>query len=97
LPASTDRPIPGPHLLVVRAAFVPNGEQPPPEYMAVFDPLHLPATIDPATGEITCAYAGADLNGDVPAEWHPDTEQGFDDEDGPEQTTPDAGSFDSFA
>jgi len=58
--------------LVVRAAFVPDGEQPPPEFMADFSPLHIRATRDPATGEITCDNAGCNFDGDIRAEWYPD-------------------------
>src|ERR1039457_1058534 len=32
----------------------------------------MPATLDPATGSITCMVAGQDFDGDVRAEWHPD-------------------------
>jgi hypothetical protein len=58
--------------LVLRAVFVPDGEQPPPEFMADFSPLRIRATRDPATGEITCDDAGADFDGDISAQWHPD-------------------------
>jgi hypothetical protein len=46
--------------LVIRAIFVHEGEQPPPEFSSIFDPLHFPATLDPATGQITCAMPGGD-------------------------------------
>jgi hypothetical protein len=83
LPDSPDRPIQGQQTLVVRAAFVPDGEQPPPELMADFTPLHFPATMDTATGQITCANAGASLDGDISATWYPDEQQSSEDEDGP--------------
>jgi hypothetical protein len=68
----------GPHQLVIRAAFVPDGEDPPAGFLSQFDQLRMPATFDPATGQITCADAGMNLDGDIRAEWHPDEEQGSD-------------------
>ena len=74
--------------LVVRAAFVPEGQRPPQDFMAGFDALHMRATLDPATGLITCDNAGTNFNGDVVAEWHPDDQgdaeggDGMADEDG---------------
>ena len=65
----SDRPVPGPQTLVIRAAFVPDGEQPPPEFSSQFDPLHFPATRDPATGEITCDADGTRFGGGVMAQW----------------------------
>jgi hypothetical protein len=70
-----DRPSPGPQTLVVRAAFVPEGKQPPAELLSTINPLRFPATLDPATGEITCDRAGAGFHGDVRAEWYPDSDQ----------------------
>ena len=78
MPSSSGCSAPGPNILVIRAVFVPEGEQPPPEFSSVFDPLHFPATLDPATGQITCAMPGGDFNGDIRAEWHPDENQGAD-------------------
>ncbi len=78
LASSSGRSAPGPNILVIRAVFVPEGEQPPPEFSSVFDPLHFPATLDPATGQITCAMPGGDFNGDIRAEWHPDDDPGSD-------------------
>ena len=49
---STDRPSPGPHTLVIRAVFVPAGEQPPPEFSTAHNRITLPATLDPKTGAI---------------------------------------------
>ena len=79
MPSSTGRPAPGPNTLVVRAAFVPDGQQPPPEFLGDFNPLRIPATLNPATGEITCINAGTNFGGDIRAEWHPDAEQDSDD------------------
>lgn len=72
------RPAPGPFTLVLRAAFVPDGEVPPPEFLADFSPLKFPATLDPTTGIITCVNAGINFGGDIPAEWHPDEVRGSD-------------------
>jgi hypothetical protein len=80
---STDRPNAGPHVLVVRAAFVPDGEQPPPEFSSDFNSLHIRATLDTSTGQITCDGAGVNFDGDIRAEWHPDHEQDSEDGDGP--------------
>jgi hypothetical protein len=65
--------------LVLRAAFVPGGEVPPPEFLAGFSPLKFPATLDRAMGIITCIDAGSNFGGDIPAEWHPDERHGSDD------------------
>jgi hypothetical protein len=73
------RPVPGPFTLVLRAAFVPDGEVPPPEFLADFSPIKFPATMDKATGVITCVNAGISFGGDILAEWHPDEGQGSDD------------------
>jgi hypothetical protein len=59
-------------VLVLRAAFVPDSEQPPPEFQSALNPLRIPARRDPATGEITCVNAGLSILGDLRAEWHPD-------------------------
>jgi hypothetical protein len=72
---SSKNPAPGTGILIVRAVFVPDGEQPPPDLIADFNSLHLPATLDPETGEITCDNAGFDFNGAVRAEWHPGDQQ----------------------
>jgi hypothetical protein len=85
---SPDRPSPGPHTLVLRAAFVPDGKQPPPEFSSDFSPLKFRATLDPQTGAITCDNAGMNFDGDILAEFHPDAEQGSGDDD----ATPDARS-----
>jgi hypothetical protein len=73
--------------LVLRAAFVPDGEQPPPEFSSDFSPLTFRATLDPATGAITCDNAGMNFDGDIRAEFHPDAEQ---DSDGDEEGSSDA-------
>jgi hypothetical protein len=62
--------------LVLRAAFVPDGEQPPADLSADFSPLTFRATLDRETGMITCDNAGTNFDGDIRAEWHPETEQG---------------------
>ena len=66
----------GPFTLVLRAAFVPDGEDPPPEFAADFSPLKFRATLDRTTGIITCDSAGMNFDGDIRAEWHPDVVQG---------------------
>ena len=73
---TSDRSSPGPFTLVLRAAFVPNGEDPPPEFASDFSPLKFRATLDRATGIITCDNAGINFGGDIHAEWHPDDVQG---------------------
>jgi hypothetical protein len=83
-----DKPSPGPHTLVVRAAFVPDGEQPPPELNSVFDPIKFRATLDPETGEITCDNAGMSFDGDIRAEFHPDEKEEDGAEDGGEFLNP---------
>lgn len=70
---------PGPFTLIMRAAFVPDGQQPPPEFGGDFSPLKFRATLDTATGIITCDNAGMSFDSDIRAEWHPDVEQGSDD------------------
>jgi hypothetical protein len=64
-----------PFTLVLRAAFVPEGEQPPSEFTSDFSPLKFRATMDRATGVITCENAGVNFGGDIRAEWHPDDVQ----------------------
>lgn len=75
MPDTPDTPTPGPHILVLRAAFVPEGQQPPPELSSDFSPLKFRATRDPVTGAITCDNLGINFDGDIRAEWHPDEEQ----------------------
>ena len=58
--------------LIVRAVFVPEGEEPPPDLAANFDTLHFSVTFDPASGLLTGAEPGASFDGDVRAEWVPD-------------------------
>jgi hypothetical protein len=65
----------GPFTLVLRAAFVPDGDDPPPEFASDFSPLRVRATLDRATGTITCDSAGMNFDGDIRAEWHPDEVQ----------------------
>jgi hypothetical protein len=76
----SNRPAAGLHALVVRAAFVPNGEQPPPELSAVFNPLKVRASLDPETGALTCDNAGTSFHGDIRAVFHPDEDHWSDDE-----------------
>jgi hypothetical protein len=38
---------------VIRAAFVPDGGEPPPEFAGRWDQLRMRATYDPATGKLT--------------------------------------------
>jgi hypothetical protein len=72
---TSDRSSPGHFTLVLRAAFVPEGEQPPPGFAADFSPLKFRATLDRKTGIITCDSAGINFGGDIRAEWHPDEVQ----------------------
>jgi hypothetical protein len=65
------RPAPGSGWLVIRAVFVPDGEQPPPEFLNDIHSLHFPATRDAVTGNITCEN-GMDFFGGVHGEWYPD-------------------------
>jgi hypothetical protein len=69
-PDQSGQETPGPHVLVLRAVFVPDGEDPPPEFAGDFRPLRIPATIDTETGEIT-SDSGINFGGAVRAEWHP--------------------------
>ena len=71
MPPTSDRPAQGIDDLVLRAVFVPDGEDAPPEFMAI-DPMMISVTLDPATGEITGGDAGVSLDGGIPAEWVPD-------------------------
>ena len=65
-----------PGVLVVRAVFVPEGEQPPADFASAFDPLHFPATLDPETwAQSPATVAGTDFDGDLQAEWHPDPDE----------------------
>jgi len=77
LPDQPDRPVRGPHVLVFRAAFVPAGESPPPEFSADLHPLHMPAKLDPESGAVT-SEASPDFLSPLRAEWYPDEEEGTD-------------------
>ena len=57
---------------MIRAVFVPDGAEPPPEFAGQFHQLRMRATYDPATGKLTCASPGTHFGGDIRAEWHPD-------------------------
>lgn len=63
---------PGPDVLVLRAVFVPDGEDPPADFQGVYDPLKLSATFDPATGELRTDAIGLGFGIDMPARWEPD-------------------------
>ncbi len=80
MPDQSDKAAAGPLTVVIRAAFVPDGKQPPPEFSSDFSPLKFRATLDPATGVLTCDNAGMNFDGDIRAEWHPDEEQDSDEE-----------------
>jgi hypothetical protein len=81
LPDQTDHPTPGHDVVVVRAAFVPEGADPPPELAADFTPIRIPAKLNPETGEITCDGVGTNFHGDLSAQWHPDEAQNQPDEE----------------
>ena len=81
---------PGPLTLVLRAVFVPDGEEPPPDLAATLTPLRLRATLDRETGVLTLENTGPGLMPDLRAEWRPDpagdqggmgTDDGDDEED----------------
>jgi hypothetical protein len=75
---------------VIRAAFVPDGAEPPPEFAGRWDQLRMRATYDPTTGELTCATPGTHFGGDIRAEWHPDEAAGSKQDGG--STGPDSGA-----
>jgi hypothetical protein len=77
---------------VLRGVFVPKGEQPPPEFASDFRPLRIPATRDPATGQITCHNAGISFGGDLLAHWYPDEDQGSDEGDEAPDQNDDSGT-----
>ena len=66
---------PGPLTLVVRAVFVPDGEEPPAEFLAVPYPLRVRATYDPETGVLTCEDTSGRAFAGIPARWYPDNAQ----------------------
>jgi hypothetical protein len=70
-----DRPVPGPHTLVIRAVFVPDGEPPPPEMMSSFDSLRFRVSLNPATGELTCDEPGNGFDSGIQAQWYPDNNE----------------------
>jgi hypothetical protein len=90
----SDSRFPAPETLVVRAAFVPDGEEPPPELSGVFDPIIMRASLDPATGIITCDNGGIAYEGDVRADWHPDEERDGGEADGSDERNDDEGTSD---
>jgi hypothetical protein len=72
LPDQSNSPTAGRDVLVLRAVFVPDGGQPPPEFINDLHPLRIPCTYNRKTGEITCRDAGLNFDGDIRAEFHPD-------------------------
>lgn len=72
----SSRPAPGPLTLLLRAAFVPDGEEPPPDLARMPHPLRLRASLDPATGAVSCDDTGTNFHGGIPAEWIPDAPAG---------------------
>lgn len=69
---SSDGPIAGPDKIKLRAVFVPDGEAPPSDMETEFHPLRFRATLDPATGQITCDDTGVGLPHTIAAEFIPD-------------------------
>ncbi len=65
-------------MLVIRAVFVPDGEQPPRDFAAAWDALRMPATRDSVTGQITCDDAGSFFGSGIRGEWHSDENQADD-------------------
>jgi hypothetical protein len=72
LPDQSNRSTPGPDVLVLRTVFVPDGGQPPPEFINDLHPLRIPCTYNRKTGQATCRDAGLNFDGDISAEFHPD-------------------------
>ena len=72
MPDQSNSPTAGRDVLVLRAVFVPDGGQPPPEFINDLHPLRIPCTYNRKTGEITCRDAGLNFDGDIRAEFHPD-------------------------
>lgn len=60
--------------LAIKAVFVPEGEAPPVEFVAVPHPLRFRATYDPETGKLTCETANSGARPDIAAHWYPDKE-----------------------
>ena len=73
------RSAPGPMTMVLKAAFVPDGQDPPPDLALGRYPLRLRARLDPRTGEMITQAAGGLFIQDVPAEWKPDPREDGDD------------------
>ena len=82
-----------PLALALRAVFVPDGEGPPMDLAGTINPLRLRATLDPATGALTCDITGMNRHGDLSGEWVPDSagESGDDASPGTDRQTPMAG------
>ena len=70
------RPPASPNHLVIRAVFVPDGEEPPPDVAATMSPLRFRATLDPETGILAGDSEGNAFGGDLLAEWVPDSDDG---------------------
>ena len=66
---TSDSSSPDPDTVVVRAVFVPDGEDPPPEFTTGLSSLHFPATYDPETGVITTDMSEGSASGAVSGTW----------------------------
>ena len=71
---------PDPQTLAIKAVFVPEGEAPPIEFVAVPHPLRFRATYDPETGKLSCENANSGAGPDIAAHWYPDKESDGDDD-----------------
>ncbi len=71
-----------PHTIALRAVFVPEGETPPPEFLAAMHEMRLPASRDPETGEITTENIGNGVLESIPGRFYRDVDQDLDDSDG---------------
>ena len=90
---TSDNPSQNPLTLAVRAVFVPDGEDPPMDLAGTINPLRLRATLDPATGALTCDITGMNGHAGLSGEWVPDSagEPGDDASPGTDRQTPMAG------
>ena len=86
MPDRSGLPAADPDVLVLRAAFVPDGETAPPEFSADMQPLSFSVTVDPETGAFN-SDTTPDMLPAVTATFHPDQQ---DDSDGlpPEDDLP---------
>ncbi len=62
---------PDPLTLVLRATFVPDGEEPPGDLAASAHPLRIRVTRDPRAGTLDNTRAGPRFHDDVRAVWKP--------------------------